>query len=226
MTDARQRRALIDRRESRVLHSHELLFTGAGQPGATLVLAHGAGAPMDSPFMESLAQRLARHGIAVIRFEFPYMARRRTEGVKAPPDRAPKLLAHFQAVIDAQAARAPGPIWVGGKSLGGRMATMLATQKTVAGCVVFGYPFHPPGKTDKTRLDHFPALRVPVLICQGERDPFGKPEQVAGYRLPECVSVEWIADGDHDLKPRKRSGLSWEDNLEYAAGRAAGFILN
>ena len=200
-----------------------------GPARATLALAHGAGAPMDSPFMARIAALLAERGVAVARFEFDYMARRRAEGVKAPPDRAPKLLARFQAVLETLAADAEGPLWVGGKSMGGRMATqLLATPASPAaapaGAVVFGYPFHPPGKPERTRLDHFPDLAGPVLICQGERDPFGKREEVAGYALPAALILHWVFDGDHDLKPRKRSGGDQDSNLVAAADRAAAFI--
>lgn len=207
-----------------------LLCDHADNPAAILLLAHGAGAPMDSEFMARLAAGLAARGISVARFEFPYMARRRAESVKAPPDRAPQLLAHFETMIGQVAELAPSlPLWVGGKSMGGRMATMISAQAgevgdALAGCVVFGYPFHPPGKPDKTRLDHFPSLRVPVLICQGERDPFGKPDEVCAYPLPNAVSLEWIADGDHDFKPRKRSGRDRDANLRQAAARTATFM--
>ncbi len=196
-------------------------------PHATLIRAHGAGAPMDSPFMARMAALQAARGVAVARFEFDYMARRRAEGVKAPPDRAPKLLARFQAVLEDVAGRAQGPLWVGGKSMGGRMAThLLAAPGTPApaGAVVFGYPFHPPGKPERTRLDHFPDLTGPVLICQGERDPFGKREEVAGYPLPAALTLHWVFDGDHDLKPRKRSGGDQDANLAAAADRAAAFM--
>lgn len=205
----------------------ELLWNRApATPIATLVLAHGAGAPMDSPFMATMAGLLAERGIEVARFEFAYMARRREEGIKAPPDRAPRLIECFQAVLDEVRRTAPGPVWVGGKSMGGRMATMLAADPDTApdGCVVFGYPFHPPGKPEKTRLDHFPALAAPVLICQGERDPFGKPPEVAGYSLPSRVTLHWVPDGDHDFTPRKRSGIDPRANLAGAADRAADFI--
>tara|TARA_R100001143_G_C3349287_1_gene128596 strand:+ start:1117 stop:1758 length:642 start_codon:yes stop_codon:yes gene_type:complete len=195
-------------------------------PIATLVLAHGAGAPMDSPFMATMASLLAERGIEVVRFEFAYMARRREEGIKAPPDRAARLIECFQAVLNDVRQAAPGPVWVGGKSMGGRMATMLTADSDTApdGCLVFGYPFHPPGKPEKTRLDHFPALAAPVLICQGERDPFGKPHEVAGYSLPRPVTLHWVADGDHDFTPRKRSGIDPQANLTGAADQAAGFI--
>ncbi|UWN51948.1 hypothetical protein ASALC70_04183 [Alcanivorax sp. ALC70] len=107
------------------------------------------------------------------------------------------------------------------------MAThLLAAPGTPApaGAVVFGYPFHPPGKPERTRLDHFPDLTGPVLICQGERDPFGKREEVAGYPLPAALTLHWVFDGDHDLKPRKRSGGDQDANLAAAADRAAAFM--
>ena len=106
------------------------------------------------------------------------------------------------------------------------MATLLlaAPDPAVAGAVVFGYPFHPPGKPERTRLDHFPDLTGPLLICQGERDPFGRREEVEGYRLSDPVTLHWAFDGDHDLKPRQRSGGDHEANLTAAADRAAAFM--
>ncbi|GAA5125353.1 alpha/beta family hydrolase [Alloalcanivorax gelatiniphagus] len=198
----------------------------SGPHHATLVFAHGAGAPMDSPFMARMAALLAERGVAVARFEFAYMARRREEGVKAPPDRAPKLLERFRAALASVAEQAPGPLWIGGKSMGGRMATLLLAEPSppVAGAVVFGYPFHPPGKTERTRLDHFPDLGGPLLICQGERDPFGRRGEVEDYRLGAPVTLHWAFDGDHDLKPRKRSGGDHDANLVAAADRAAAFM--
>nr|WP_028669158.1 alpha/beta fold hydrolase [Saccharospirillum impatiens] len=189
--------------------------------GPVLVLAHGAGAPMDSEFMNDMAARLASRGVRVIRFEFPYMAERRITGKKRPPDRAPRLLAHFSQVLDELGE---GPVYIGGKSMGGRMATLLATERDVSGVCVLGYPFHPPGKPEKTRLEHLPQVRCPVLICQGERDALGSREQVEGYSLPKTVNLSWCADGDHSLKPRKASGVSLDDNLDQAANALAGFI--
>src|SRR5690606_16450036 len=136
---------------------------------ATVLLAHGAGAPMDSDFMNAMSEALCERGIAVARFEFPYMARRRVEGGKRPPDRQPVLLAAFADMLQ----RMPGRCFVGGKSLGGRMASLLAAEGAdVSGVVCFGYPFHPPGKPENTRTAHLPGLSVPMLVCQGERDPF------------------------------------------------------
>lgn len=204
----------------------DLLWNRAEEPAALLVLAHGAGAPMDSGFMNAIAEALASQGVSVVRFEFPYMARRRQEQRKFPPNRAPQLLAHFRDVL----AALPDdnlPVWIGGKSMGGRMASLLAAETDcppIHGVVALGYPFHPPGKPEKTRTDHLPQLTVPMLIFQGERDPFGKPEEVAGYGLPGRVRVHWLASGDHDFKPLKRSGLTQADLIEESAVTAAGLI--
>lgn len=190
--------------------------------GNTLVLAHGAGAPMDSEFMNRITALLSARGIRVIRFEFPYMAERRASGKKRPPDRAPKLLAHYGEVLDRVAG--DGPVFIGGKSMGGRMATLLAAERSVAGVCVLGYPFHPPGKPERLRTEHLPRINAPVLICQGERDPLGRREEVESLPLPDTVRLHWLADGDHDLKPRKASGYRHEDNLVSAADAIAALM--
>jgi len=200
----------------------EFLITGDG-PLGTLLLAHGAGAGMDSPFMAAFAEGLAVRGLRVVRFEFPYMAKRREDGKKRPPDRAPKLLDHFHAVIDAW--RGKGPLFIGGKSMGGRMASLIAAEKPegVAGLICLGYPFHAPGKPEKVRTEHFPDIAMPALIVQGERDPFGGATLLDGLALPANIRVERMADGDHDLKPRKKSGFTAEENWQKAMDAVAGF---
>jgi predicted alpha/beta-hydrolase family hydrolase len=101
----------------------------------------------------------------------------------------------------------------------------LALSAPVDGVVAFGYPFHPPGKPEKLRTSHLADIACPVLICQGERDTFGKREEIAGYGLPGSLEFEWLPDGDHGFKPRKRSGETLEANLERAAAAAARFML-
>jgi predicted alpha/beta-hydrolase family hydrolase len=199
----------------------EFLINGdAGCP--TLVLAHGAGAGMESDFMTYVATELAQKGIRTARFNFLYMQQQLLTGKRRPPDRQPKLLAHYSEVLDKLALTQP--FFIGGKSMGGRMATILATQRDFAGVVVFGYPFHALGKSEKVRVDHFPELTSPVLICQGERDAMGSALDVAQYRLAANMNIEWYADGDHDLKPRKSSGLSHEQHLQAAIERVSQFI--
>ena len=189
----------------------------------TLLLAHGAGAPMDSAWMEALAAALTAEGLAVARFEFAYMAARRT-GARKPPPRAETLVAEYRAALATLLAEVEGPVLIGGKSLGGRVATMLAAEtldRRVVAVVAFGYPFHPPGAPDQLRLAPLAASRLPVLIHQGTRDPFGSETEVAGYDLGPGAVVRWYGDGDHDLAPRKASGHSLAGHLASAAVETA-----
>ena len=189
----------------------------------TVALAHGAGAPMDSPFMNEVAEGLAGRGLRVVRFEFPYMARRRTEGRRAPPDRAPLLLETWWEAI---AACGPaGRLVIGGKSMGGRMASLVADEAGVAGLLVFGFPFHAPGKTAEGRIGHLADLATPTLIVQGTRDALGSRDEVANHALSSAIELCWIEDGDHSLKPRKASGHTYEESMARAVTAAAGFVL-
>jgi uncharacterized protein len=194
-----------------------------GPPAAprTLILAHGAGAGMHTPFMNFFAEALAERGIRVVRFEFPYMERFRQTGKRQPPD--PQRVLE-QAWLDVVAASGGPRVVIGGKSMGGRLASMVADQAGVAGLVCLGYPFHPVGKPERLRVEHLEALRTPALIVQGERDPFGSREEVAGYKLSSAIRVAWIADGDHDLKPRKSSGRTQQENWQTALDEVARFI--
>ncbi|THF56100.1 alpha/beta hydrolase [Mesorhizobium composti] len=200
---------------------HDFLFSDPRDASTTLLLAHGAGAPMDSDWMNTMAAKLAGQGIRVARFEFAYMAARRT-GQRKPPPRAEKLLDEYRAVVDALAPQ--GRLLIGGKSLGGRVASMVADDLhragKIAGLVCLGYPFHPPGSPEKLRTAHLETLRCPALICQGTRDPFGTREEVAGYDLSAAIALHWF-EGDHDLKPRKADGVTLDDNLGQAASAVA-----
>ncbi len=187
----------------------------------TLVLAHGAGAPMDHPWMERMAGLLAEEGVRTVRFEFPYMAERRISGKRPGPNPSRKLEATWREVIDDLGAEG---LVIGGKSMGGRIASMVAEEAGVAGVVCLGYPFHPPGKPERLRTAHLEAIGTPVLILQGERDTFGRREEVAGYALSDSVRVHWLVDGDHGLKPRKASGRTEAEHLAEAAREAARFV--
>jgi len=199
-------------------------FDGPGDAPLTVALAHGAGAPMDSPFMETVAEGLAARGIRVARFEFPYMAKRRADARRRPPDREPVLRQAWQTAIASLSPGAPERLVIGGKSLGGRMASLVADEAGAGGLVCLGYPFHPPGRPERTRTEHLASLRTPTLILQGSRDPFGGPDDVAGYRLSPAVRVHWLADGDHGFKPRKASGRTEADNIADAVAALAGFV--
>jgi len=206
----------------------EFLFDGPRAAPLTVVLAHGAGAAMDSPFLSAFAGELAAAGDGrwrVVRFEFPYMAARRRDGGRRPPDREAVLLRTWREVVAAlgPALGSPGLV-IGGKSMGGRMASRIADESAVRGLVCLGYPFHPPGRPERLRTAHLETLRCPTLIVQGTRDPFGRPEEVAGYALAPAVRVHWIADGDHDLKPRKAAGRSQAEALGEAVAATADFL--
>lgn len=199
----------------------DLVFDGPEDSRVTFAFAHGAGAPMDSPFMQTVAFGVAAAGYRVARFEFPYMAERRAGGPKKPPNGQAVLLATWRAVIDELG---PENLAIGGKSLGGRMASLLADRAGVAGLVCLGYPFHPPGKPEKTRTEHLATLRTPTLICQGTRDALGNEQDVAGYTLSDAIRMVWLPDGDHSLKPRKSSGHTEAENLDAAVRAIADFL--
>lgn len=200
----------------------DLLHDGPADAKVRLILAHGAGAPMDTPFMSSIAERVSATGIAVTRFEFDYMQKRRVDGRRRGPDRAPALSERFRNVISE--VRPRGPIFIGGKSMGGRVASMLADDAGAEGLVCLGYPFHPPGKPERIRTDHLRDLRTPTLILQGTRDPFGTPEDVARYDLSPAIEIHWLEDGDHSFKPRKKSGRTLEQNLAESAEAIVRFV--
>ena len=199
----------------------DMLFDGP-EDGRTIVLAHGAGAPMDSAFMNIVARGLAAAGLRVARFEFPYMMRRRQTGERRAPDREPALREAWLAAIAALGGG--GRVVVGGKSMGGRIASMIADEAGVRGLVCLGYPFHPPGQPDRLRTAHLVDLRTPTLIVQGTRDPFGGPAEVEGYDLSPGIRLLWLEDGDHSFKPRASSGHTERQHLETAVAAVVGFV--
>lgn len=191
------------------------LAQGPDQGRCTILLAHGAGAPMDSPSMTSASAALVAEGFRVIRFEFSYMASRRSEAGRKPPPRAEKLIPEYLAAVEALGP--VGPLIIGGKSMGGRVASMVADELHAAGAITgllcLGYPFHPPGKPEQLRTQHLADLATPALIAQGTRDPFGTRDEVGAYQLSPRIEMLWLEDGDHDLKPRRSSGFSASDHM-------------
>ena len=198
-----------------------LLFDGP-EDGPLLALAHGAGAPMDSTFMNAFARGLGEKGLRVARFEFPYMRLRRETGKSKPPDREPALReAWLQVIAELGGGE---KLVIGGKSMGGRMASLVADEAGVRGLVCLGYPFHPVGKPDRLRTAHLAALRTPTLIVQGTRDAFGTPEEVSGYELSPAIRIIWLEDGDHSWKPRASSGRTEKQNLAEGVEAVAEFV--
>jgi uncharacterized protein len=197
--------------------------SGRTATGATLVLAHGAGAPQTHPWMVSMAKTLAERGIAVVTFNFLY-----TEAKRRAPDKNDVLEATWLAAIDAVRARAAGDrLFIGGKSMGGRIATQVAARPDVevAGLVLLGYPLHPPGKPAQLRTAHLPRVRAPMLFVQGARDAFGMREEmepvVAGLSRGTRLFV--VEGGDHSLAVPKSSGLSLADTMARVADEIVRF---
>jgi predicted alpha/beta-hydrolase family hydrolase len=203
-----------------------------GPPAAKchLLLAHGAGAPMTSPFLETLTRLLTERGMRISRFEFAYMAARREVGKRRPPPKAERLVDEYVAAVATLRSRRLPPgqaLLIGGKSMGGRVASLAADalnrDGAIAGLVCLGYPFHPPRKPDNLRTAHLEGLRCPALIVQGERDPFGSRAEVEGYKLAPAIRLHWAGDGDHDLGPRGGSGFTRSGNLAAAADAICAF---
>lgn len=203
------------------------LFDGPEKASATILLAHGAGAPMDSAAMNAVTKALVATGLRIARFEFAYMASRRTDAGRKPPPRAEKAMGEYVAAVEA--LKAKGPLIIGGKSMGGRVASMvcddLLAKGKVAGLLCLGYPFHPVGKPEQLRTAHLVNLKTPALIVQGTRDPFGTREEVKTYKLSKQIEILWLEDGDHDLKPRKAvSGFSAADHLATMAKAVEAWV--
>jgi hypothetical protein len=181
--------------------------------GATLVLAHGAGAGQTSRFVVSFAEALAARGVDVLTFNFLYIEQKRKV-----PDRPDVLEACYRAAIAAARNYAPfagNKVFIGGKSMGGRIASQLAaagdaTATAISGLVLLGYPLHPPGRPDQLRVAHLPDIQVPVLVVQGERDPFGSPDELRPHlaKVAGPVVVKVIERGDHSLAPPKGGARS------------------
>lgn len=179
----------------------------AESPRALLVFAHGAGAGRAHPWMRGRASDLRERGLSVVTFDFPYMAQGRRV-----PDKAPVLVSAFRDVVAHAATLTSAPLLIGGKSMGGRMATMLAAEHplhpAVIGVVSMGYPLHPPGKPDQLRVAHLGAVEVPWLAVQGTRDPFGSADDIAEACRVAGVSPTLVSvpDGGHGFEVPKRSG--------------------
>lgn len=194
-----------------------------GSPAAAthLILAHGAGAGMDSPWLARMTALLVESQICVHRFEFGYMAARR-QGARRPPPKAETLAPEYEHAV-SQVARTLRPnqrLVIGGKSMGGRVASLIADRlfpDTITGLICLGYPFHPVGKPAQLRTAHLAKLVCPTLIVQGTRDPFGTRDEVAGYALSPAITIDWIDNGDHDFKGAGRGVM------EGIAARVAAF---
>ncbi|TNJ20727.1 alpha/beta hydrolase [Aeromonas sobria] len=203
----------------------DVLREGAVDAPVRILLAHGAGAGMDHAFLAELSRLLAGPEIEVVRFNFPYMIKRAQDGKRRPPDRQPLLLEHWHQMVREFAHPR---LFLAGKSMGGRMAAELyhdgGDAMNAAGLLILGYPFHPPAKPDSWRGDVLKQIKVPTLLLQGERDTFGSRAELAEFPFSPNVSVHWLTDGDHGFKPRKVSGVSEQENMQYAADTIKHFV--
>jgi len=207
-------------------------------PTIAMVIAHGAGSPADSDYMEQLVMALNDVGISSVRFEFPYMQQRRFDGRKRPPDRQPGLLDSFALAFERAKEELPPGCFVmaGGKSMGGRMASLLAQPASIRkgsdpsfnsnllksslidAVVCYGYPFHPPGKFDRLRTEHLAHITCPLLIVQGTRDPFGKPAELEAQSAALANGeLRWLEGGNHDFQPMARQPEIQNDLIRQAA---------
>lgn len=206
----------------------QFLFDGPEEARVTLLLAHGAGAPMDSASMNATTKVLAAQGFRVARFEFGYMASRRTSAGKKLPPKAETVMPEYLAAVD-DLGPTNGPLIIGGKSMGGRVASMVADAlfeaNRIAGLLCLGYPFHPPGRPQQLRTAHLIDLKTPTLICQGTRDEFGDRHEVGEFGLSDEIELFWLEDGDHDLKPRKAvSGFTTAGHLQSVADHVSVWV--
>ena len=201
----------------------DLLFDGPSDASRTIALAHGAGQGMSTPFMDFFATRLAERGFRVGRFEFPYMVAQWASGQRKPPDPEPVLRETWLKVVAMLGAKG---LVIGGKSLGGLIASLIADEAGVEGLVCLGYPFHPLGQPDRLRVERLQKIQTPTLIVQGERDTFGSRQEVAAYNLSSAIRVRWIEDGNHSFTPRQRSGRTEEQNWEAALKEIESFLAS
>lgn len=204
------------------MNRKDLIISNIKSPVASIILAHGAGAPMDHPWMEHITSLLESKGIEVIRFEFPYMAERRISGKKRPPNTAKVLQETWFEVLELVGKRKN--LFIGGKSMGGRMASLIADSASVSGVICLGFPFHAPGKDVGTRIEHLENLSTRCLILQGTRDTMGSFNDVKDYKLSSSIKINWLEDGDHGFKPRVKSGYTLDQHLESVAGLIAQFV--
>lgn len=192
---------------------------------ALLVLAHGAGAGMRHPFMETVARALAERGVATVRYQFPYM-----EAGKKRPDRAHVAQAVVLAAVDAARAQAPElPLFAGGKSFGGRMTSQAASEGAlpdVVGLVFLGFPLHAPGREGTERAAHLDDVDVPMLFLQGTRDRLAKLELLEPVLrdLGDRATLHVVEGGDHSFKVLKRSGRTEGEVLDEIADATADWM--
>lgn len=213
----------------------DYIIDKAKSPKALVIFAHGAGADKSSSFMDAMALALVAEQISVLRFNFDYMNKRLVDGKRYPPERMPKLLSAMAQVINEQSDELP--LFLAGKSMGGRVAATITSQlgdvdeligfnaaQGIKGTICYGYPFHPSAKPGSLRLAPLQERIRPVIIIQGERDKLGDRAEIECYEVAECCQIHFVEDGDHDLKPRVKSGFTHQAHIKTAAKVTSNFI--
>ena len=200
-------------------------FSEAEKPRCNLVLGHGAGADMDSPMLAYVADALAKRNINVVRFNFEYMRLINETGKRRPPPRMIQLENEYLEILEKLEDKSV-PTIIGGKSMGGRVATNILERSEAVAAIVLGYPFHPNGKSNQIRIEHLAEGKISksLYIIQGTRDPFGKLAEVSTYPLSNSVTIEWLEDGDHDFKPRQSSEVAVEENWQQAVEHIDAYL--
>ena len=202
-----------------------ILIDGNKEAKNLLILAHGAGAPMDSVFMNTMVKGIIERDILVIRFEFPYMTKRRL-GKNSFPDKITSLCLFYKDIFyQIKNIYSKKTIWVGGKSMGGRVSAIISSEINVKGAIVLGYPFHPINNKDKLRIDCLQSSGPPILIIQGTRDKLGSIKEVNNYTLHKKNSLFWIEDGDHSYNTLKKSKYNPENSIKKAYFKVSDFII-
>lgn len=195
---------------------------------ALFIFAHGAGADKNHPFMDNFSSLLNEQNISVIRFNFPYMDKRLVDGKKYPPNRMPILENCYESLLADYLVSKPLeiPVFIGGKSMGGRVAATLSKQqfKQVKGVVCIGYPFHPQKNPENLRLTPLQETTLPILILQGDRDALGNKEEIENYTISSLCELYYFEDGDHDLKPRVKSGFTHIQHIKTAITQLVRFV--
>ncbi|OHV13469.1 hypothetical protein BH688_01195 [Kushneria phosphatilytica] len=203
-----------------VEHYGRVRLSGVPEVGR-LLLAHGAGAGPEHVLMRSLTDALAEQGVQCAAIEFDYRARAREAGKPRPPPRVDQLISPFADWV----ALMPPDTWWGGRSMGGRVASQLATEQACPGLILCAYPFHPRGTPERTRLSHWPQLRCATHVFQGSRDPMGSREEVGGYPLPAHVAMHWLEEGDHDWRTPRNSAVTQSALITQAARGIVGSMI-
>lgn len=209
-----------------------ILANKVQKPIAQVIFAHGAGADMHHEFMTEITSLLNQANINVLRFNFPYMDKRIALGKRYPPDRMPKLIECYKQVINdyvnSNTTEKMIPLFIGGKSMGSRVAATLASDEEVhqliQGVFCFGYPFHPAKKADKLRLERLQNTHKAIFIAQGERDTLGSKIEIDSYHISKLCECVFLQDGDHSLKPRVKSGFTYAQHKETAVNALLSFI--